>query len=166
VSYRNKTYVCFDADTDIRYYRMMCAWKENDNIDFNFHNAHDLNNLRDYASEEQIKKKLRERLSNTKQMIVLVGENTRNLYKYVRWEIEIAISLGIPIIAVNLDGENGSTHKTPPILKKNAYFVSVPFKMKAIRHALDNFPSEFAKSDKKPSARVYSDPAVVALWNK
>ena len=41
MAYRNKTYVCFDADSDIRYYNLMKAWKENDRMNrsrcrFNF----------------------------------------------------------------------------------------------------------------------------------
>jgi hypothetical protein len=156
MSYKNKTYVIFDADTDIRMYRLMTAWKANSNIDFNFHDAHDLNNLRSYASEEQIKRKLKERLNNTKQVIVLVGQNTKNLHRFVRWEIEVAINLGLPIIAVNLDKSNGATQKTPPILKNNAYFVSVPFEQNKIKYALDNFPSEFHRNKSNaPSARQY-----------
>lgn len=27
MTYRNKTYVAFDGDKDIRYYRLMQAWK-------------------------------------------------------------------------------------------------------------------------------------------
>ncbi|MGO0308790.1 TIR domain-containing protein [Endozoicomonas acroporae] len=157
MSYRNKTYVIFDADTDIKWYRLMTAWKENDNIDFDFHNAHDLNNLLKSSSEETIKGKLRERLHNTKQAIVLVGENTKNLYKYVRWEIEVAISMDIPIIAVNLDKSNKATDKTPSILKNRAYFVSVPFEQKKIKHALDKFPAEYHENKSKaPSSRFYS----------
>ena len=149
MSYRNKTYVAFDADSDIRWYRLMTAWKENDGIDFNFHNAHELNNLRNNSSEATIKQKLRERLANTKQMIVLVGESTKNLYKFVRWEMEIAVKLGIPIIAVNLDKTNAANSKTPPILNDNAYFVTVPFELKKIRYALDNFPDEFAREKRR-----------------
>lgn len=157
MSYRNKTYIAFDADTDMHWYRLMTAWKSNEKIDFDFHNAHDLNNLRATASEDQIKRKLRERLINTKQMIVLVGENTRNLYKFVRWEIESAISLDIPIIAVNLDNSNTEGQQTPPILMSSAYFVSVPFELKKIRFALDNFPAEYHNNkNQAPSARHYS----------
>ncbi len=162
MSYRNKTYVAFNANYpddngDIGYYRLMTAWKENAKIDFDFHNAHDLNNLQATASEAQIKRKLRERLNNTKQMIVLVGEHTKNLYKFVRWEIEVAIDLDIPIIAVNLDKSNRSTEKTPPILKNNCYFVSVPFEVKKIKYALDNFPSSYHRNKgDAPSSRNYN----------
>lgn len=36
MSYKNKVYVSFDADNDIRYYWLMKAWKQNDEINFNF----------------------------------------------------------------------------------------------------------------------------------
>ena len=150
MSYKNKTYVMFDADTDIRMYRLMTAWKANQNIDFNFHDAHGLNNLRQTTSEEQIKRKLRERLNKTKQAILLVGENTKNLYKFVRWEIEVAMSMDIPIIAVNLCKSNGATVRTPPLLKNNAYFVSVPFDQGKIKYALDNFPADTIKKNQRP----------------
>ena len=42
-------------------------------------------------------------LKNTKVLVILIGENTKNLYKYVRWEIEYAIENDIPIVAVNLN---------------------------------------------------------------
>lgn len=161
MSYRNKTYIIFNADYpkdngDIRDYRMMTAWKENEKIDFDFHNAHDLNNLTATASDDQIKRKLRDRMNNSKQVIVLVGDNTKNLYKFVRWEIEIAIEMDIPIIAVNLDNSNGQTLKTPPILKNKCYFVSVPYGIKKIKYALDQFPSFYHKNKTSgPSSLSY-----------
>lgn len=85
-----KTYVAFDADSDIRYYRLMKAWKQSDNSEFNFFDAHDLTNIWQYSSEETIKRNLRERLMNTKIFVLLVGEKTKYLYKYVKWEIEQA----------------------------------------------------------------------------
>jgi hypothetical protein len=47
MSYRNKTYVAFDGDEDMRAYNIMRAWVESDHIDFNFYNAHDINYARD-----------------------------------------------------------------------------------------------------------------------
>ncbi len=51
MSYRNKTYIIFDADNDIKHYRLMTAWNKNSKIDFNFYDAHNLNNLREWSSE-------------------------------------------------------------------------------------------------------------------
>ena len=157
MSYRNKTYIIFDADNDIHWYRLMTAWNAKEHTDFNFHNAHDLNNLRAGSSEITIKNKLRERMKNTKQALVLVGDSTKFLYKFVRWEMDIAIEMDIPIIAVNLNKANGKHANTPPILSKKAYFVSVPFEMKKIKYSLDNFPNEYHKNKHKaPSSRSYN----------
>jgi hypothetical protein len=163
MSYRNKTYIIFDADNDIAQYRMMTAWRANEKIDFDFHNAHELNNLTANASEEQIKRKLRERLVNTKQAIVLVGNSTKNLHKYVRWEIEVAIDMDLPIVAVNLDKTNGATDKTPPILKNNACFVSVPYEVNKIKHALDNFPGQYHRDKNKGPASLEYDWSKITL---
>ena len=66
MSYKNKVYVSMDADNDLKYYYLMKAWKQNDNTDFNFYDAHELNSARDTSLEQSIKNQLRERLKNTK----------------------------------------------------------------------------------------------------
>ena len=103
MSYRNKTYVIFDGDNDMWAYAYMKGWKKNENVDFNFHDAHDLNTITNLSSEENTKRKLRARLANTKQVIVLIGESTKNLYRFVRWEIDTCQGKGLPIVAVNLN---------------------------------------------------------------
>src|SRR5262249_28501717 len=104
MAYRNKTYVAFDGDHDMLSYRMMTAWCEHQHIDFDFHNAHDLNSARDTSSEESIKAQLRIRMANSKQMILLVGKNTKYLRKFVPWEIQLARKKDIPILVANLNG--------------------------------------------------------------
>ena len=70
MSYRNKTYVVF-ASEDIHCYRLMEAWRDNTNIDFSFFDAHDLFIARDTSQPESIKARLRERLKNAKQFVLL-----------------------------------------------------------------------------------------------
>src|SRR5690606_9699623 len=91
--------------------------------------------------------------------IVLIGESTKGLYKYVRWELEVAQSLGLPIIAVNLNGDRRQNSTTCPPIIRDTYTVHVPFKMKIIKYALDNFPSDFAKktSNVSTGGRIYPD---------
>ncbi|MCX5890118.1 MAG: TIR domain-containing protein [Deltaproteobacteria bacterium] len=149
MSYRNKTYVIFDGDNDMWAYAYMKGWKSNQNVSFNFHDAHDLNVITERASEETVKRKLRERFSSAKQVIVLVGEQTKNLYRFVRWELEITLNLNLPIVAVNLNGKREyDPERCPPILR-GRYIVHVPFKANIIQYALDNFPDEYARHDPK-----------------
>ncbi len=139
MAYTNKTYVAFDADNDIRYYRLMQAWKHNDATSFNFYDAHDLNNLMSWANEETIKAKLRERLSSTKVFILLVGENTKFLYKFVRWEIEQALERKIPIIVVNLNGKRSKDSNLCPTILDGELAVHISFNQKIIEHAMNNW---------------------------
>lgn len=144
MSYRNKTYVAFDGDTDIHYYRTMQMWKANDNIDFNFYDAHDLNIARDASTTESIKAQLRIRMANAKQMVLLVGENTKNLRKFVPWEIELARKHDIPILVVNLSGSiKYDPNLCPSAIKDDVYTMHVAFGSKIIKYALDDFPPKY-----------------------
>jgi hypothetical protein len=158
MSYRNKTYVVFDGDNDMWAYAYMKGWKKNENIDFNFHDAHDLNTITDRASEDTVKRRLRERFSSAKQIVVLIGEHTKNLYRFVRWEMEIAQKLDLPVIAVNLNGSRSYDSSLCPAILRDTYTVHVAFKAKIIKYALDNFPSEYARRDRNAGGnRHYSD---------
>lgn len=154
MAYKNKTYVCFDADNDIKYYNLMKAWKENNNIAFDFHNAHEINNLRDGSSEEQIKKKLLERLQNTKVLVILIGDSTKNLYKYVRWEIEYAIEKNIPIIGVNLNKSKSQDRLCPPLLK-DELAIYIPFGQKIIDYSLNHWPSSHTSHKSNGDSGAY-----------
>lgn len=154
MSYRNKTYVCFDGDEDMRYYRLMTAWKSNNNSTFNFHNAHDLNTARDTSQEESIKRQLRARFANSKTLVVLVGEKTKNLRKFVKWEMEVALKLGLPIIAVNLDGSRQKTDLCPPTIR-DELAIHIPFGVKIMQYAMDNWPASHAAHIKAGESGAY-----------
>ncbi len=159
MAYRNKTYVCFDGDNDMWSYAYMKGWKQNDNSTFEFYDAHDINTALDSSSEETIKRRLRERLNNSKVLIVLIGEHTRNLYKFVRWEIESAISMGLPIIAVNLNGEkNMDSLRCPPILR-DTLAIHIPYGAKIMQYALEKWPESHYdyKSQGKTGAYHYKE---------
>ncbi|MHB8071642.1 MAG: TIR domain-containing protein [Candidatus Cryosericum sp.] len=140
MSYRNKTFVSFDGDSDMQYYRLMTAWKQNDGISFDFYNAHELNIARDTSTEESIKAQLAERLRNSKVFVLLVGESTRYLYKFVQWEIEQAVSREMPIIVVNLNGRRSMDEdRCPPILR-DSLAIHVSFNTAIMQHALETWP--------------------------
>lgn len=163
MAYTNKTYVAFDADNDIRYYRLMQAWKNNSGNTFNFYDAHDLNNLMQWSTEETIKGKLRERLANTKAFILLVGENTKYLYKFVRWEIDQAIKRDVPIIVVNLNGKRSKDSNLCPPILNGELSLHISFNQKIIEKAVADWPNlhqsykrENASSDYYYKDSIYS----------
>lgn len=138
--YRNKTFVSFDGDSDMSYYRLMQAWKQNDGINFNFYNAHDLNSARDSSLESSIKAQLAERLRNSTDFVLLVGERTRYLTKFIPWEIQQAVSRSLPIIVVNLNGYRFMDSERCPNLAKLTLAVHVSFNAAIMQYALDHWP--------------------------
>lgn len=164
MAYRNKTYVCFDGDEDMHYYRLMTAWTENDKFEFSFHNAHDLNTARDNSQEESIKRQLRERFSNSKLLIVLIGEKTKNLRKFVQWEMEVALRLKLPIIAANLNGSRKQDDRCPPAIK-DELVVFTDFCPKILHYAMKYWPDEYARLAKQGTtgARFYGDSVYASL---
>jgi MTH538 TIR-like domain (DUF1863) len=155
MGYRNKTYVGFDADTDMRSYRLMQAWKGNEHIDFDFYNVHDINSNPNLTSEVNIKKQLRERFENTKNFVLLVGEKTKNLYTYVRWEIDQAIERKIPIIVVNLNMERKIDEKLCPPIIRDGLAVHVSFNVAIVKYALDNWEDDHYKKRKENDNQAY-----------
>jgi hypothetical protein len=167
MSYKNKTYVIFDGDEDKWAYGFMLGWIEKDHMEFDFHNAHDLFDIDEETEqdEEDVKKALGKRMLNAKQVIVLVGDKTKSLYKYVRWEIELALSLELPIIVVNLNDSRRNDNDLCPPLLRDAYAMHVAFRMKIIQYALDNFPAAHAAraTTKKTGPYYYVDSVYTKL---
>jgi hypothetical protein len=132
----------------------MRGWNANKNTSFDFQDAHDLDTMTGAAQNEQyVKSKLRQRVLRASAVLVLIGENTRWLYKYVRWELELALELGLPIVAVSLaGGVTVDPNLMPPIIR-NACIVEVPFKAKAVKYALDHWPQEFQSLSSSEIAR-------------
>jgi len=142
MAYRNKTYIAFDGDNDMHYYRLMTAWKANDGFSLNFNNAHDLNTARDSSQEESIKRQLRERFANSKLLVVLIGANTKYLTKFVKWELEVALRLGLPIIGVNLNNSRKIDDRCPSTIR-DQLVVYTSFNHNIIEHAMDHWPTNF-----------------------
>ena len=166
MAYRNKTFISF-ASEDIHNYRLMCAWNKNTRFDFNFYDAHDINIARDSSQAATINRRLRERLVNTKQVIMLIGDATRrkaaNPNTFVYYEARTILSLGLPVIFANLNKSRKAESSRIPEVLTGIYSISTSFSPYIIRYALDNFPSDFSEnnrlseSDKKKGAYQYNE---------
>lgn len=154
MAYRDKVYVSMDADNDLRYYRLMKAWKQSDNTCFEFRDAHDINTILD-KSEVSIKAGLQERFRHTKVFVLLVGEHTRHLYKYVRWEIEEAIKRKLPCIVVNLNGKRSMDSVLCPPIIRDELAIHVSFNARILQYALENWPASDAQKRKNNETGAY-----------
>ena len=153
MSYRNKTYVAF-ASENIKLYRLMEAWRENKNIDFNFYDAHDLFISRDTSKPETIKRNLRSRMSNAKQ-IVLIGTPEAKAKggdgtSFLAYEIAVMQEFKLPVVIANHDGDKKVDRNfiPKPLLDADYYTISVAFSPAIIKFALDDYAPQFASSNK------------------
>jgi hypothetical protein len=103
-------------------------------------------------------------MNNSKVFILLVGEKTKYLYKYVKWEIEQAIKLDLPIIVVNLNGKRSLDNDKCPAVLRNKLALHVSFNAKIIQLALEKWSdlhSSYSKEGKTGSfyynENVYSN---------
>jgi hypothetical protein len=156
---KDKIYAVFDGDSDIHYFHLMKAWTNNDNFDFEIKDAHDLNYAKDISLEESIKAQLRIRLQNSRAIILLVGEKTKYLYKFVRWELEYAMNNNLPIIAVNINGKRDRDIDRCPAIIRDELVVHVSFNHKIIKYALVNWPNSYKrlKASGEKGGRYYPD---------
>ena len=108
MAYRNGTYVAFHAEgtnlpgkSDMDYYNLMKAWTAKTDDEFTMINSHDkASAVRDSSLRSTLRKSLLERLRNSKNIVLIIGETTRLDTDWVPFEIEQAIdTYRIPIIA-------------------------------------------------------------------
>ena len=104
---RTGTNVAFDglgesdsSKSDFRYYATLQAWTANKNIDFRFVNSHDKTYaVRDTSSKNTLYARIRQRLSASKNMFVIISKDTRYTGSVLSYEIEQAIDIyKLPLI--------------------------------------------------------------------
>ncbi|HDR0967239.1 TPA: TIR domain-containing protein [Pasteurella multocida] len=136
----SRTFVGFSS-TDMHYYRLMCAWKNNHNIDFNFTDCQ-LNRALNSEDEKYIKRICRERINMAGTFISLIGQDTKFKHKYVRWELEVALEKGCRIIGANLNGSRQMNPDTCPKIIRDVGAIFVSFSPMIIAYALQNYKME------------------------
>ena len=132
-----RTFVSFSS-TDIRSYHMMCAWKAQENIDFNFYDLQ-LEEAVDSSNEAYIKRVCRAKLALANTYILLIGSDTQYKTTYVKWEAQVAIERKCRLIAVNLDHWRVINPYTCPDYLANAGAVFVPFSPHIVQWALQHW---------------------------
>lgn len=174
MGYRNGTYVAFNGcDTtdptksDIKYYNLIKGWNNNKDIDFDFVNSHEKNSqVKDTSKKDTLIRRLKERMSNSKNLLIIITENSNADRGLLNWEIEECVnSNGLPIIVAytmcRSKLSNPSVYKKywPSSLKElieenNVKSIHIPFKKEPILSAISYF-----SHNNKPeyTETVYSD---------
>jgi hypothetical protein len=179
MAYRNGTYVAFHAngtdvpiDSDIKYYNLMKAWTEKADDDFSMINSHDkASSVRDSSKRDTLRASLQERLRNSKNMVLIIGETTRFDTDWVPFEIEQAIDVyKLPILASypGLDWITAPAHLSglwpvalaQRIQANTARVLHIPFKKEPMKAAIETYTH-----DKLPKGPLsYYSPEAYQKW--
>jgi len=131
-----RTFVGFSS-TDIHYYRLMQAWKANQNIDFDFTDCQ-LPGAVGSSDEAYVKRRLSERIGMAGTYAMLIGDDTKYQRKFVPWEAEVAIEKGCTLIGINLDASRAVTDLCPSVLR-DVGAIFVPFSPRIVAFALEDY---------------------------
>jgi hypothetical protein len=176
MAYRNGTYVAFHAngtkeptESDIKYYNLLRAWHVREESCFEFINSHEKTAaVRDSSKRATLEKALRARLFNSKNMILIIGQTTREDTDWVPFEISYAVDeCGIPIIAAyphykKINAPHLLSHLWPNALTtrindRTAHVIHVPFAEKPLAAAVGQFDHDHFPNG--VGLGVYSDSA-------
>jgi hypothetical protein len=160
MSYKNGNYAAFyvaepfnqsslgaNSTKDFVYYNLLRAWKGKDEA-FPFNDSHQKNyNVRDGSNWElTLKPRLRERLRESKNIVLFLSERTQNS-RAVSEEIDYGINtLGLPVIIVYPDYGN----KESLLLNNNlkSCVKSLWAKVPALRDSMHKVPTVHVPMDK------------------
>lgn len=178
MAYRNGTYIAFHANgtnlpgkSDMDFYNLMRAWSAHPDDKFTLINSHEKAwAVRDSSQRATLRASLLERLRNSKNFILIVGETTRFDTDWVPFEIEMAADkYKLPFIIVYPDFQKIQS----PALLKNLWpkslqkriedqslsAIHVPFRKAPIMDAIGRF--DFRNPPKGPlsyySSAAYSE---------
>lgn len=165
MAYRSGTYVAFHAEgtnipteSDFKYYNLLKAWTEKTDDDFSMIDSHEKGSaVRDSSKKSTLELRLKERLRNSRNMILIIGDTTKNDKDWVPMEIGYAIdTCEILIIAAYPGYEYIMSPQLlsslwPSALKQrienaSASVIHIPFKKEPIKDAISQF-----NQNKKPS---------------
>lgn len=158
MSYRNGIYVAFNGcqttdptKSDIHFFYLLKAWKNNENIDFSFSDSHSKTYaVKDSSEEKTLKSRLQQRFRNSKSILIILTENSKSDLSLLDWEIDQAVNVyGLPVIIAYTMHKGPLKDPSPyrkhlpkkltELMTRNEVSVlHIPFEKNAINWAIEN----------------------------
>lgn len=158
MAYRNGTYVAFDGQgttdptkSDMKYYALLQSWNKGNKYQLSFSDSHKKTyQVLDSSTKKTLENRLLDRLRNSKNMLLIISEETNYNRGMLNFEIEKAIDLyDIPIIVAYtgcdylLDydryKERWPKALADRIEQSKGHIIHIAFKEKTIMEAIDRF---------------------------
>ncbi|MEN6358323.1 MAG: TIR domain-containing protein [Armatimonadota bacterium] len=158
MAYRNGTYIAFDGLgetnpvlSDFKYFADIKAWNANNNIEFAYVDSHEKTYaVRDTSLDATLESRIKERLSYSKNMVVILSSDTRKSGSKLSYEIENAVdNYKLPLIIAYVeykaiaDPQKLSSYWPTALSKRinntTANAIHIPFAKNALLDAIGQF---------------------------
>jgi hypothetical protein len=183
MAYRNGTYVAFDgqgttdpSQSDMKYYGLLQSWNTGKNYELNFSDSHKKTyQVQDSSLRKTLENRLLERMRNSKNMLLILSQETNYDRGMLNFEIEKAVDYyKIPIIVAYtgcdylLDAKKYA-NRWPKALDERIYnntvkAIHIPFKEKAIMEAISQFSVNSTGADELSGSLCTYKESVYIKW--
>ncbi|MDH7497577.1 MAG: TIR domain-containing protein [Syntrophomonadaceae bacterium] len=98
------------------------------------------------GGEREARRVLRQELRGCRLAVALVGRETGRRSTVARWEMETALELDLPVLAVNLNGKDGLDQRRCPEVLKGRTVLHVAFARPVVTYALQVWPERYPQA--------------------
>ena len=150
-------YVAIDASKDIKYYEEFKLMLRNNDIKYNLFDGIDYYKEYDKTPDDMLKFKIQKNLERADVIVVLLSKTLKSMRKFSKWQIEHAVNMGKPIIAVNPNRIRSADYDVCPTILKSHLSLHIPYDAKAFEIAVRNWPQSHAEhmKNEKDLRKIY-----------
>lgn len=145
-------YVAIDASNDLKYYEQFKSLLRSNDEPYNIFDSVDYFKELDKTPDDVLKFKIQKNLERADIVIVLLTKTYKSMRKFSKWQLEHAINIGKPIIAVNPNRIRSVDYDVCPTILKTHLSLHIPYDLRAIEVAVKNWPTshnEHMKNEKE-----------------
>lgn len=148
----DKIFVIFDFEKDLKLYNEMETWKNSEGESFNLVNSYETYKLLDKEQDEKIKELINLKIEGSSLATIILGQGIKSMRKLVKWQIEAAITLNIPLVVMNLNRIQSVDYDRVPSALKNVLALHTIFDPTMLEVSLHDWVikfRDFKNNDKK-----------------
>lgn len=150
-------YVAMDASKDIKYYEEFKLMLRNNGVKHNIFDGIDYYKEFDKTPDDVLKFKIQKNLERADVIVVLLSKTLKSMRKFSKWQIEHAVNIGKPIIAVNPNRIRSVDYDVCPTILKSHLSLHIPYDAVVFELAVMNWPKSHEEhmKNEKEQRKIY-----------
>lgn len=152
-----KIYVAIDASKDIKYYEDFKQMVSSTSDDYVMFDGIDYFKELDKTPDDVLKLKIQKNLERADVIVILLTKTLKSMRRFSKWQVEHAIRIGKPIIAINPNRIRSVDYDVCPTILKTHLSLHIPYDALAFSVAVRNWPESHYKhmENEKEQRKIY-----------